>query len=257
MSSQKPPITDQNLRRIADITQRAPNLVKINFFNNVITGEGAEYFLRNARLVGVVYLNFCFNDIGDRGGSALSGRTTPHLKELHINKTGITEQTIHAIRGNGALEQLEHLDIGYQESYDRERIARVGDEGIMQPLLRALGTVRFIYLEVLNVENNNIDAVKARFITGFQMPNLKSFNINRNPIKDEGLEIIVRGVRWINLTSLNIKDTDITNRAGSILFLYKSNIPNATPIVDDKDFLLQRPMDRQIQVSYDVRRVER
>ena len=130
------------------------------------------------------YFNFCFKNIGDKGGEYLFKMT--RLEILFAKNNGIGDEGLQNI---SRMKNLKILELCHNY---------IGDKGAEH--LSCLDSLRD-----MDVSYNYIGTIGAKHFSN--MKKLKSLNVSHNPIGDDGTKYLLKMV-WLEI--LNVKGCEIS-----------------------------------------------
>jgi len=177
-------------------SQEYPPLESFSLHNSGIPVKEIEFIIHKSNWINLKSLSVSWNRIQDEGIEILVSRTWPLLEYLNLYTTNITAKGIECIINKSNWINLKKLGISWNQ---------IQDKGI-----EILASGKWPQLEILDLQQTNITAKGIEFIINkSNWINLKSLDVSRNKIQDEGIAILASG-KWPYLEDLDLASTDIT-----------------------------------------------
>ena len=204
------------------------NIYSLNLDNNAIGMEGT-YLIANYENNNLRRLSLVRNDICTKGAELISIMNLMKLESINISDNFINDLGFYFIC-KGKFENLKELDVS---------LNRISDEGIVY-ITEAIFTET---LTLLNLAGNDITDLGVKYISYCKMPDLESLNLSvnylksktgtylsksnfdllsslsleRNKIKQHGLENLIKSKFFSNLVILKLGYCRLGNEGCKIL----------------------------------------
>lgn len=166
-----------------------PRLKSLNLSANIIDAKGAMKLATPKNMPSLLNLHLGSNTIRDEGFAALVNGTLS-LKTLRVASNQITAQGLKPLQTSAASARLKQLDLSHN---------RLGASG-MEALLRA----RFCgCIETLILRDTQLDDESAFVLARADLPQLRSLNIQNNPLGEAGISALLNAKGLPEGASLN------------------------------------------------------